>query len=506
MRVLGRIILYLVLAISITLLFVSFNLKPVLGDEGFLAMDGWRICNGEVPQRDFFQLIPPLAAYVQAFFFAILTPSVFSIRLLGLFYGLIMLISTYFLYAQFIKKQLFLALALSFPIPFGICYWYFGSHHWLCDILQIAGAIFLLSAVRQKSTRYSVFSGVFLGLAIFTLQDQGSYAIIGLTIGSVLVSKDQRKFLLLSAAIAAISFVICALPLAILAGPTQLYRDWIIFPLSGYKAEGFNNFSFNSISKMFMEHWEIIPFYKSRIYGISSAMGKSFIFFTPVLSIFSLIFIFFRKSIERTGLVIISIFSLSFLFCALHRLALTNLSWAFPSLFPFFIFLESGSESKLKPVRYLSLAAGFILLTVTLTYGITRINNDLHKEDYHKFETPAGRYNVFFKDEAISLQQLTDEIERAVPQKEPMFCLGYIPLVNFLTYHPNPTRFNFMFPGGYYSKNQLVLWIESLDRTNTIWGIGEREIMDEKAGMQLLPNYKVVFKNDRYILWKRKHA
>jgi len=64
-------------ALSTLSLSTSFNWDPILGDEGILAMDGFRICKGEVPNRDFFQFIPPLSGYLQAMSFKISGFSVF---------------------------------------------------------------------------------------------------------------------------------------------------------------------------------------------------------------------------------------------------------------------------------------------------------------------------------------------------------------------------------------------------------------------------------------------
>lgn len=67
-KVINRAFLLIIYLLSLILLFVSLDLHPQVGDEGILAMDGWRIFKGEMAQKNFFQFIPPLAKYIQPLF------------------------------------------------------------------------------------------------------------------------------------------------------------------------------------------------------------------------------------------------------------------------------------------------------------------------------------------------------------------------------------------------------------------------------------------------------
>ncbi|GEM_PF-1140695 len=543
MRFFGRTAIIAVILVSVALLFLSFYLKPVLGDEGILAMDGWRISKGEVPQRDFFQFIPPLAAYIQALFFMIFSPSIFSIRFLGLLYGFVILVLAFLFNQKFIRNELMLALSLSQIVPFGVGGWLFGSHHWLCAIFQLAGALVLLSAFKRRLPILSAFSGVLLGLAVFSLQDQGAYAVMGLFAASIFVSGDSRKLFLISAFSATISFVLLSLPIALASSPYQLYRDWIYFPLFNYKEVSGNQFSLLKIAQKFAAEWNFEVIKRAPFYGIGSSISSSFLFLTPILSVFSLIYLWIRsrcmvgndiyceevqannhpplqnegdlnqpvqireiRELPLQKLLILTVFSLAFLLGAFHRLALTNLSWAFVALFPFYISLDDLLNRRNKYFRGASFIVGIALILASLSFSISRLHLCLQKEKIYTVESMAGKYKFFNPKEAKSLQDFISEIEKNVPRGEPMYCVGYIPLVNFMTKHPNPTALNFVFPGKYYSKDQLFLWIETIEKNKIIWGISERTVMDESTGTRLMPKYEAVFANDRYILWRRKHA
>jgi hypothetical protein len=140
-----------VFLLGIFLLAANLDLKPLVGDEGVLAMDAWRINQGQVPQRDFFELIPPVAAYVQAAVFYILGPSVLSLRLLGALYGVALLVLAWVAGRLYLKNPLFISLPLALLIPFGVGVWPFASHHWLADIFLLAALLALDRAFNAHS-------------------------------------------------------------------------------------------------------------------------------------------------------------------------------------------------------------------------------------------------------------------------------------------------------------------------------------------------------------------
>jgi len=120
----------------------------------------------------------------------------FAVRFLGFVYGTLLLLLTFLFYRKYIKSDMVTALALSFIVPFGVGSWLFGSHHWLVAILQICGGIVFSHSLEHKSRFWAVISGIFFGNAIFTMQDQGGYLVIGLIICTFFVSKKREKIFL----------------------------------------------------------------------------------------------------------------------------------------------------------------------------------------------------------------------------------------------------------------------------------------------------------------------
>jgi len=499
----GQLLISLVVLLSIILLFVSFYFRPELGDEGILAMDGWRVYRGEIPQKDFFEFIPPLSAYIQSTFFKIFSVSVFSLRLLGLVYAILLILIVYVFYKKFIKNDVVISLSLSFLVPFGFCSWLFGSHHWLVAILQISGGILLLHSLNTKSKLYSVLSGILFGFSVFTLQDQGGYLIIGLIIGSFFIAIEERKIFIISSVSSILTFFFLCLPLAYATSVRQLFWDWVYFPLFHYKGAAGNKFTIENFINQILSSWSLEAIRVSPFYAISASLSETFIALTPFLSVLSMVYIIKKRVIDRTKVVLVTIFSLSFLFGAFHRLAITNLSWGFAALLPFYVLIENELKNGKKGQKVLVALSVAIFLTSNLVFAISRINHSLKVGDSYLVQSAAGKYRFFNPYTSESLSNFIKSIDN-VPQNEPMFCIGYVPLINFLTNHPNPTPFNFILPGGYYSKEQIKLWIYSVESKKVEYGISEKKILNEEQGRMLLPNYEAVYSNDLFILWKRK--
>ncbi|HNQ79136.1 MAG TPA: hypothetical protein PKJ37_11360 [Acidobacteriota bacterium] len=504
MRSIKGLCLLLVLLISFLLMCLNFASDPQLGDEGVLAMDGWRILRGEVPHRDFFQGFPPLAAYVQALSFRILSPSVLSVRLLGFFYGIILISAALFFFRSFISDKLVMAAALSIIVPAGFGNWMFGSHHWLCAILQLSGAILLLASLRKGSLGLSACSGMALGLAVFTLQDQGGYAVIGLLAVSAVVPGENRKLFVTASLSAIASFLALSAFLALYAGPGQLFFDWVYFPLFFYKQ--LHKADAGAVLGYFTDEWNWSYVSRAPLYAVGSALKNDFMMVSPLLALLSLAWLWVKKARPREELAVLTVFPAAFFLGALHRFSPTNLVWGFPLTLPFFALMDHFC-SKAGKWKQAALASSAFLMMVFFAISLGEAHI-ISSSSYPKYEieSRAGRYSTMDGRKAESVNGILDEIDRRVPEGEPMFCVGYVPLVNFLSGRPNPTRFNFFHFGVFFSPGQTISFRESLEQGKVSWGVSLRENMNERNGGSILPGFRPVFANEMFVLWEKKNA
>jgi len=504
----GSLALLIVCLASFLLLCLNFSSEPQLGDEGVLAMDGWRICRGEVPHRDFFQLIPPMAAYLQSFCLNISGVSVFSVRILGLIYGIALLALAFLFYGKMLRDRLVLAASLSIIVPAGFDAWMFGSHHWLCDILQLAGSVLLLAAIRNSSKPLSFVAGIFFGSAAFALQDQGGYAIAGLLVAGIIFSGGKSLPFRYAAAGALSGFVLLVFPLVLsVGGVSPLWHDWVLFPLLNYK-DAANPGGIREALGFFTVEWDLRSIKEAPLYTIGLALKTDILILSPLFCAASLIYLWIKKAVDRNVLALITIISLSFLFGSMHRFAPRNAQWGFVLTLPVFIVLEILSNSaRRRATRCLALTAVILVLAVFLLLSVGETCLSLSGR-IGKYRVSGNTGSYSSTDAALSsnLNGLIAAIEDKVPKDESFFCAGYVPLVNYIVKRPNPTRYNFMVFGGYYSKNQMMIWKESILKENIRWGVSLRENMNEHNGGSILPGFRPAFVNEMFVLWERKKA
>ena len=146
-----------------------FDQKLLLGDEGTILLDAWRIASGEIPHRDFFQGFPPASFIPTAALFLLFGPSLLAGRLLALALAVSIVLSLDLVLRKLEAHRVLRLLSLALLIPFGVSYWPIPSHHWWAALHCLLSAYFLLSAPGSRKPRHAYFSaGVFTALAAYT--------------------------------------------------------------------------------------------------------------------------------------------------------------------------------------------------------------------------------------------------------------------------------------------------------------------------------------------------
>ncbi len=128
-----------------------FDQKLLLGDEGTILLDAWRIASGEIPHRDFFQGFPPASFIPTAALFLLFGPSLLAGRLLAFALAVSIVLSLDLVLRKLEADRVLRLLSLALLIPFGVSYWPIPSHHWWAAIHCLLSAYFLLSAPARGS-------------------------------------------------------------------------------------------------------------------------------------------------------------------------------------------------------------------------------------------------------------------------------------------------------------------------------------------------------------------
>ncbi|MCX7829499.1 MAG: hypothetical protein N2445_00350 [Acidobacteria bacterium] len=214
--------------------------------------NAWRISYGEIPNRDIFEIIPPFSFLPTAFVFKIFGPSILGARIISFILAIMLVAILNMVLKKVAVDFLLRFVSISLLVPFGVSYWPVPSHHWWCDLFCLLSAYFLLLISNEGGilspsqrgakvgTKY-VLSGLFCGLAVWTLQDQGGYLFIlllsfliyrSIKIKNVAEGKPLKSVLqfLLGFIIATIPFLLWLLPTA---GFSKLLQDLVLFPLTG---------------------------------------------------------------------------------------------------------------------------------------------------------------------------------------------------------------------------------------------------------------------------------
>ncbi len=502
-----------VLTVLLGALFLSlhFDLKPVVGDEGVTAVDAWRMTRGELPQRDYFEIIPPLSAWSLVAVFKVLGVSVVASRLLAVVYGLALLGLAWTASRALIRAPLYQASALAVLVPFGVGVWPIPSHHWLADLLLFAALLALLQAAREKTFLWAAAAGAALSATCFTLQDQGGLAALAV-FGLVLPAADRTRRRPLALGLAAGGLLAAALLLAPLlsAGLPTLWSDWVMAPLTQYRRIPDNVVGLRAGWSQLLGQWAPEALRRAPLYTGTVALGSMVLYALPLLFP-PVVFILWRSpGFGRYRVALLAALGLAFLGTAFHRWSLMNLIWAAPlPMLGAGILLDRLDEPDGTPrarfLSWLTRSCAAFLLLVFLGFGFLRCLFVLRTPGL-PISGAAGSYRTFNPNEARQLQEFLDAIEARVPRDGPAFVRGYLPLVSFLALRPNPTPFTFYLPSGYHAPEQAARWTRALDEKRVPWGFSAAGGLDmaDPADAYLAGHYSRVWQNQTYALWERK--
>lgn len=495
----------LALALGALFLLLHFDLKPVLGDEGVTAVDAWRMARGEIPHRDFFEIVPPLSAGLLSWAFSLFGLGTFTLRAAGVLYGAALLGLTYLAARRFCPLPAAAALPLALLVPFGVGAWPFPSHHWLADLLCLAALLALLRALEGAVLPYATLGGAALAGACFTLQDQGGLALLAALAVLFWVVPGRRGRYFGGLALGGLAATLAVWFLWLPADPVALWHDWFAFPASQYRRIPDNAVDLLDAVSHLGRQWDLEALRLAPLHAGSVALASTLLFLLPLACLPAAWALWREQGRPKAETVLLLGFAAAFVGTALHRWSLMNLIWAAP--LPAIVVasaLGRGANSQAPWVRRSVATLLGICLAVFLAAGLLRIAFVLRVPG-HAVSGPAGSYRTFNPHEARALQEFVDAIQSRVPAGEGAFVRGFIPLASFLTLRPNPTPFTFYLPSGYQTPSQAERWTRSLESGPVRWGFSTDTPLDltDPADVYLAARYRVVWRNGVFCLWER---
>ncbi len=476
-----------------------FDQKLLLGDEGTILLDAWRIASGEIPHRDFFQGFPPASFIPTAALFLLFGPSLLAGRLLAFALAVSIVLSLDLVLRKLEADRVLRLLSLALLIPFGVSYWPIPSHHWWAALHCLLSAYFLLSAPGSRKPRHAYFSaGVFAALAAFSLQDQGGYFIIftALLYLPALEGRERKEAIwggLTGVGTVALLFSAWLLPTA---GIGNLVNDLLVFPLTSYHNIEGHKFDLFSGWRSVMPVFSRDGFGKAPLYLGSMTLIAFFFMLVPVISFASLSFGRVRKLAPSPQIAVAASLAISAFLTALHRWSFTNLVWALPGLLPAMFLLWKTSQAK----RFFSATA--IVIVAAATVFSVSFYRAAAPERLVTIASSAGSLRAFNSGEVQDLLRLLDHIERFKKPGDTLFCSGFHSLINIFTLMKNPTPFDSFLVFNTESQYQRLFSELGSERITWICMPKTRDSANARIIPVISGKYDLSFENDRYMLYR----
>jgi hypothetical protein len=501
----------LVLAVYVAAILIAvrnFDMGFNLGDEGVAAMGAWRIAQGQIPHRDFFEIIPPGSFLPTALAIGTLGPSVFALRLTALLLQFALLISADLSLKALSPNPVPRALLLLFLGGFGVPLWNMPSHHWFVDAAQLGAIACLAAGLRGRAWLWGILGGGLSAYGVYCLQDQGGIFVLALGVGFFpwVEGKKARRILLqawlIGLALVTLPFLLWLLPSA---GPVELFHQWVVHPLTRYKRlEGHNPGLLGGFEEQIQlvtsGAWRRAPLFFGAYF--TSALC---IFLLPLSAFSACVAAARRRWVPRAVVGLYASGCLAAVATAARRWGLRNLDWAAPVLavVVFWVLGRFLSDHRMG----IRLVARGCAATLAAAFGIYAASMYWvgGRTDLPRLSSRAGSLRGVNPDQILPAQGLVDAVERLVPQGAPIFCKGYIPMVNFLVQRPNPARFNILLEPQYNTPLQVAEAMANLEEKH-VGFVVTKPGLDAASNMDryLRENFRPIWRNDSFVLAARK--
>jgi 4-amino-4-deoxy-L-arabinose transferase-like glycosyltransferase len=236
----GVVCCIVVITFSLMLALPRYHNGIDLGDEGFLAYGAVRVLAGEIPNRDFVSLQPPLSFYTVAAVFKFFGTSLITLRTLGL---CIYIVITLLVYAitRYLTGPVLALMAAILAATLGMPFFNFTPFAvWHGIVASLITVLFTFKFTATNQRRWALLAGVTTALAMLSRHDEGFYLIIAVLIYALTIKLAIRKKPNLGRMLGfwAVGIAVVIVPLAIywtICGALPyMFRQLVIFPLTTY--------------------------------------------------------------------------------------------------------------------------------------------------------------------------------------------------------------------------------------------------------------------------------
>ena len=413
-------------------------------DEGLLAHGADRVAHGEIPNRDFVSVQPPLSFYTAAALFKICGTSLLTLRAFGLSLFLVLPLLLYCA-GRIVGFGPILSMAGAAPLcVLGLPYVYFVPlAAWQGIAASFAAVVLFLAAALYGRRWLGVPAGILCGLSIFLRQDQAIYtvtALLALIIVLQFVAKTSpdKRSIQRAALFGSAGFVVVVIPLLVfwtcVGALPEMFKQLFVFPLTIYGKTSALPFPKPVIGRNISETAVVALYYLPPLIEGSAAL-------------------YLLQAIIRRGfglrealLCFLTVWSGLFYLQVAVRSDQTHLLMTLPpffllSAFGFLILREKLLHNRIYATAFF--IAGVILFSCFLCVLRPIALPDVGRA---KEQLTIERGGVRIEQAAV-VAGVIKSIQDFVPPARSMLALPYQPMFYFLCDRRNPTRWNYLWPG-----------------------------------------------------------
>ncbi|PYJ30941.1 MAG: hypothetical protein DME90_01095 [Verrucomicrobia bacterium] len=449
----------LLLAFALAIAYPRWRAGIDWRDEGLLACGAMRVMHGEVPQRDFVSVQPPLSFYTAASIFKLCGTSLVSLRGFGLSIFLLLPLLIYGVSRNFMGPVFSLvgaapACILGLPycnfVPLAV---------WQGIVASLAAVFFFLPAIFSTRQWFALPAGALSAASLFLRHDQAVYtmvSIVALTIALALARGDsvskanlKRALLLWLGGIAIILIPAILIWWRIGALP-EMFRQLILFPITTYRKTSSLPFPRLTVLRSAWETAVVLLFYLPP-------------FVQAIASLYLVRSIVSRRFSGREALLtFFVIWSALFYLQVTIRSDFTHLVIALP---PFFLLLAFGwsivrqtfaNHHKIN----LALSAVFAILVASFLWTLRSFALPDVTRAKELLALERGGIRI---EHAHVIADFVQQLRASVPPDRSILALPYQPMFYFLCDRRNPTRWNYLWPGDQTAQD-LERLIEEAER------------------------------------------
>jgi 4-amino-4-deoxy-L-arabinose transferase-like glycosyltransferase len=431
-----------VVVLSALYLFPVTQLLHRVGDEGTIAYEAQRVLEGQVPYRDFVEIMAPGSFYWLAMFFKLFGLDWQVTRLYLLFTGVATALLIYFITRRFVRGAASFMPCL-FAVVMGLPFWPACNHHWDSNLFALAALICFLKWQDGERFAWLVAAGTLAGVTSCFIQQKGCLLLLAFTITIVaeprLVGRSTR-FRAASYVFAAYASVgASVLLLFYRAGALRdlLYANFT-WPLSAYETvnhmpygTGMADLAIAPCS--FLLH--VVPVPCAFLIVSLCLLPFVVIVISPLVVIASAMASAWKSHIRKLVLpapaMTLVLTGLALWLSEIHRSDMIHLLFGSPVLLiAVFVSAEQLSDNgRLKNVLLTAITLGVVLL------GSFKLAECWPS---YKIETRRGTVLDVTKDDALQF------LNSVIAKREWVFVYPYYPMYYYLADVRNPTRFSIL--------------------------------------------------------------